>query len=189
MAGQCPTCGRCDADWAAQQSKLLGNGKKVAQLATTEDRLAPFAAWRRQFGGGLYCGDLDLVEWRLIDGEVTFVAVMEMTRVDGSRPVPQSYLDAVLARMTIRDPQGQVARTAAALMQSLAFIVVWRWDCSEFWIYCLSHHRGWWHVNGAKYRAWIARLGSGDRLRGRGVDASADGDLRPRVRRAVETSA
>lgn len=157
---QCPTCGRCDQDWTAPGSKalLLLDGTKARQRSSTEDRTVRYRDWRRTLGRALYVNDVDQLEWRMVDEQVQPVGVLELTRVDGSVPVPPSYLARILDRVQRRDPQGRVACELASRCGVFAFLVAWRWNCSEFWVYNLSAARGWWHLTPEKYRTWIAGL-------------------------------
>ena len=94
----------------------------------------------------------------MVDGAVKPVAVLELTRVDGSVPVPPTYLQRILDRIRERDPQARVACELATRCGVFAFLVAWRWDCTEFWIYNLSASRGWWHLPPNQYQRWIDSL-------------------------------
>lgn len=160
IARQCPTCGRCDQDWTAPASRqtTLLEGVKAAQHRSTEDRTRVYREWRRTLGPGLYVNDVDHVEWRMVDGHVVPVALLELTRVNGLAPVPPTYLDRILDRMCDRDPQAKFACEIAARIGVSAFVVVFRWDCGAFWVYNLSARRGWWSLTPEKYRTWIEGL-------------------------------
>jgi hypothetical protein len=154
-ANQCPTCGRVDEDWASNRPDLKGR-----QRGDREDRCRDYRGWRWKFGGGLYASDVDQIEWRIENGVFRPVAVLELTRVDGNIPVPQSYLDRILLRFGERDGQGKIARRTAELLGCKAWIVAFRWSVNEFWVYNLTDGRGWWHTDRALYRKWIEGLGT-----------------------------
>jgi hypothetical protein len=157
MTEECPTCGRVSPDWSAAASKG-GNGLKGRQHHSREDRTAPYRDWRWRLGGGLYVNDIDQVEWRLRGGQITPVAVLELTRVNGTMPVPARYLDNILQRICHRDPQGRVAVEIADRLVVCAYLVLWRWDLSEFWCYNLTDGKGWQHWNRQQYQAWLKAL-------------------------------
>jgi hypothetical protein len=45
--------------------------------------------------------DVDFIEWRIRDGELVAVGVMEVTRVDNGITVTQAYLDAIISRFEV----------------------------------------------------------------------------------------
>jgi hypothetical protein len=69
---------------------MLFDGTKARQHRSNEDRAALYRDWRRTFGPHLYVNDIDHVEWRMVERRVEPVAVLELTRVDGSVPVPSA---------------------------------------------------------------------------------------------------
>jgi len=152
--GQCPTCGRVAADWSAKFGASKGR-----QRVDTEDRAAPFRDWRRSLGRPYYVCDIDQVEWRMIDGRPVPVAVMELTRVDGNVAIPATYLEAILTRFTKRDGQGAATKAFAELMGVKAWIVLFRWDMSELWLYNLTDGRGWWRRDKRVVGKWIEGMG------------------------------
>ncbi len=87
--------------------------------------------------------DVDFIEWRFRrnregESEMYAVGVMEVTRVDKGKTVDESYKRQVLARYNERDLQGKAARKLAEALNTKAYIVLFREDCSEFWIYDLT---------------------------------------------------
>jgi len=106
--------------------------------------------------------DFDQVEWRFNDGLPTPVALFELTRVDGSMRVPDTYLQKIIDRFTARDWQGRFAIRGAELLGCEAWVVAFRWSLSEFWVYNLSKDDGWWHVDQARYKKWITNLGTSE---------------------------
>src|SRR5262245_1147423 len=139
-----------------------------------EDRALPYRNYRRTFaercattGSGLHVNDIDQLEWRMIDGRPVPVAVFELTCLDRTVTVvrPQ-YLAAILDRMQLRDPQAALACEVARRCGVEAWVIAWRIDCSEFWIFNLSINAGWWHLTAPEYRRWIVNL-EGDTCRAR----------------------
>ena len=155
---ECPTCGRCSQNWGEEGSKAVLNGVKARQHASQQDRSLPYRDWRRTIGRSLYVNDIDQLEWRVIDGEIKPVAIIELTRVNGNISVPQSYLDSVLKRITQRDPQSKIACMVADSLNVCAYVVVWRWDLSEFFVYNLTKERGWKYWSPLQYEKWIGSL-------------------------------
>jgi len=123
-----------------------------------DDRAHPYREWRRTIGRSLYVNDVDQFEWRMVDGVVRPVGLLELTRVNGNAPVGDKYLGAILARMRKRDPQERVACEIARRCGVCAFVVLWRWDLSEFWVYNLSDSIGWWQATEPQYRDFLTRL-------------------------------
>jgi hypothetical protein len=152
-AKQCPTCGHCPPDWAEKSGTIKGK-----QRGDWEDRLRDYRQWRFGLGNGCYVADVDQVEWRLRDGERVPVALFEMSRVDGNVSVPDTYLKAVLVRLLERDQQGHAAKTFAKALGCKAWIVLFRWDMTEFWVYNLTDDRGWWRMGIEHYRRWLEGL-------------------------------
>jgi hypothetical protein len=158
---QCPTCNRVIRDWSKSGVKRDGSGHKVDSLDLpdrSEDRTAPYRTFRRTFGGPCVT-DFDQIEWRK-DGSGVWipVALLELTRIDGGRRIPDSYLAAILKRILIRDPQGELAKLAAGRLGCKAWMVPFRHDLGEFWVYNLTDGRGWWHMNATGYQDWIRNL-------------------------------
>jgi hypothetical protein len=103
--------------------------------------------------------DVDQVEWRRDEeGEPYPVATIELTRVDGNRPVPASYLQKILDRFGERDFQAAHSKHVADALGVYCFIVAFRHDLSEFWVYNLSGGRGWWHLLPGQYERFLRGL-------------------------------
>lgn len=102
--------------------------------------------------------DIDQVEWRIIDGVPTPIAIIELSRVDGNVHLPKSYMEAVLHRFNKRDGQGSMIKEIAQSLKVKAWVVLFRWDLTEFWVYNLTDSRGWWQMNQEKYEGWVRKL-------------------------------
>ncbi len=144
---QCPTCGHINRDWSCEGKVTDEAGRKIDSLDLPdkkEDRGAAYAAFRRPLGLGVVM-DFDQVEYRRdANGDLVPAALLELTRVDGNIPVPKTYLAAILARYQKRDRQSQLVCEGARRLGTTAWIVAFRHDLTEFWIYNLSDERGWW---------------------------------------------
>jgi hypothetical protein len=147
------------------EKKLTASGAKAHQRNDTEHRLRPYSDWHRTLDRALLMLDVDYIEWRIIGGELVAVGVMEVTRVDQGREVTQGYLDAILHRYNERDIQSRAARKVAEALDTKAYIVLFREDCSEFWVYNLSETRGWYHTSPVGMERWLTRLGQRHRDR------------------------
>lgn len=158
---QCPTCGRVDRDWSQDGVVRNDLGGKIGSQDSPgflEDRCAAYRRFRAMMNYGAVT-DFDQIEWRS-DGQgyLVPVALFELTRVDGNVPVSQNYLDKILDRILKRDQQGELAKRAASGLDMKAWIVAFRHDLSEFWVYNLSYERGWFHGDAKWFRGFIESL-------------------------------
>lgn len=119
------------------------DGVRSRHIASKENRVLPYSDWHRsEVGRGYYALDSDLIEWRIRGGQLVPVAVTELTRVDLGVVVSRRYLDAILNRYNTT-MQGKTARYLAEALRTKAWIVLFREDCSEFWLYPLSDGGKW----------------------------------------------
>lgn len=152
---QCSMCGRVTEDWSEREGPTKGKQRK-----DSEDRCADYRAWRHRLGDGCYVMDIDQIEWRLVDGLPVPVAALELSRVDGNKRLPQSYLNAVTTRFQDRDGQASAITAFAAKMGVKAWVVLFRWDLTDFWVYNLTDTRGWWHMDKPRYTSWVKGMGA-----------------------------
>jgi len=153
---QCPVCGRIREDWSNEETKHKAISlSKDKQRKDDIDRSADYKRWRWKFGFGCYVNDIDQVEWKVIDGEKRIVSILELTMIDGDRPVPETYLQAILDRFTKRDGQADIIRYIATKLKVDAYIVAYRYNLEDFWLYNLSKNKGWKYFNKDEYRRWI----------------------------------
>lgn len=149
-------------NWSSHKSKRLSSsGGKAHQRADTEDRSAKYRRWHRTLDRKYYASDVDLIEWRSRRGEIVPVATTELTQC-GNETLSQSYFDAILERYQSRDLQAYMAREVAAALGVDCFIVVFRENLSEFFVYNLSKERGWWTLSVSRYNKWLESLGSAE---------------------------
>ena len=146
-------------DWTDEMTKSTNSwGGKGRQRKDREDRTLDYRLWRFNMPRGLYTTDVDQVEWRVRDGEMVPVAILELTRIDGDRtPVP-NYFKAILDRYEKRDSQKHTITHIASRLGVDAFIVAYLEDLSEFMLYNLSESTGWEHMDKDTYQDWIKQL-------------------------------
>lgn len=140
------------------EKKITPSGAKAYQRADAEWRIKPYSDWHRTLAPNLLMLDVDFIEWRYRNGELAPVGVMEVTRVDQGRTVDKYYTDAILQRFEQRDLQAQAARKVAAALKTKAYIVLFRQDCSEFWVYNLTDRAGWTHYSPQQMADFLQRL-------------------------------
>jgi hypothetical protein len=157
---QCPTCGRVGQDWGSNETKNTAkNRNKTRQRKDESDRVAAYRKWRWNLGHGCYVNDIDQVEWRHRNGEIEAVAILELSRVDGNAKVPDSYLDAVLNRFKKRDGQSKFINWVSKKLGIKTYIVLFRWDMTEFWLYDITNDIGWIKSMDLEwYTRWIMSL-------------------------------
>ncbi len=102
--------------------------------------------------------DVDFIEWRLRDGKLVAVGVMEVTRVDNGKEVNEQYLKSILDRYEQRDIQARATSQVAESLGTKAWIILFRENCSEFWVYNLTNKRGWWHLTPEKMEEFLKGL-------------------------------
>ncbi len=161
--GQCPTCGRMDRDWSQREAEERDSQGHKALLggdgSFKEDRAAAYRRWRYTLGKGVWAMDVDQVEWRRDEsGDPHPAATIELTRVDGNVRVPGTYLAKILDRFGDRDFQAEHSKYVAEALGVNCFIVAFRWDLTEFWVYNLSCSRGWWNLDVPRYERWLRAL-------------------------------
>ncbi len=160
MSGECPTCGRVSPDWTDPGSVKREGGIKTSQRPQLEDRTKRYREWRRTFGRSSYVNDLDQVEWRSDVEGMYPVALIELSRVDGTMKLPMGYLVAAWTRFTTRDPQSDITALIADSLGVPAFFVLFRWDLSEFWVrqFAPVENSYWDTFSPDEYQAWIEAL-------------------------------
>lgn len=126
---------------------LTKSGSKAMQRMDNEWRARPYSEWHRSLGRSYYSSDIDSIEWRFVDGELKAVGVMEITRVDNGIFVNDKYLSSILDRFTNRDLQSRTALKVSKALETNTYIILFRENCKEFWIYNLTSKKGWIHLN------------------------------------------
>lgn len=119
-----------------------------------EDRSVNYTDWRRKVGHGAFCQDIDQVEYRIIDGQIFPVLILELTRYDYENEPTKAYFDAILKRFN--KSQGQAATHFAQLLGVDCVIVLWKFDLSTFWLHNIStNNEEWYRANESRYRKWL----------------------------------
>lgn len=134
------------------------NQSKALQRSDGEHRVKPYMDWRRTIKRGLYMLDVDDIEWRYRNGKQVAVGVLEMTRVDGDKPVGEGYFQAVLNRFLNRDMQGKTTKIIAEALGTHAYIVIFRYNCSEFFVYNLTLEGAWVTYNEKQFIEFLDAL-------------------------------
>ena len=138
--------------------KWTRSGAKAYQRTDTEWRIKPYSDWHRTLDSSLLMVDVDFIEWRFRYGQLVAVGVMEVTRVDKGREVGKPYLDAIISRFERRDMQARAARKVADALGTNTYIVLFREDCSEFWVYNLTTRSTWQHYTPEQMEDFLKRL-------------------------------
>lgn len=141
--------------------KLTDSGAKARQREDSEWRAKQYSDWHRTLDKSLLMSDVDFIEWRFIDRKLVAVGVMEVSRADNDKDVNQGYLNAIIRRYEERDLQKRTAVAVAQALNTKAWIVLFREDCSEFWVYNLTSMRGWWHRTPVQMKEFLKSLKPG----------------------------
>jgi hypothetical protein len=140
------------------EKKVTPSGAKAYQRTDAEWRIKPYSDWHRMLSSRLLMLDVDFIEWRYRNGELVPVGVMEVTRVDRDRTVDAHYLDAIVRRFEQRDLQAVAARKVAEALKTKAYIILFRQDCSEFWVCNLTDRAGWMHYPPQQMAEFLQKL-------------------------------
>jgi hypothetical protein len=140
------------------EKKTTESGAKAHQRQDTENRVLPYSLWHRTLHKSLYMLDVDFVEWRFKYGKMIPVGVMEVTRVDNGKTVDSHYCAEILERYDERDFQGRATRIISNALGTKSYIVLFREDCSEFWVFNLTDNAGWAHYNPSEMEAFLKSL-------------------------------
>lgn len=135
------------------------SGTKSRQIKDREDRSLIFKDWHRELSKEYVALDIDLVEWRLINGKYQAVGVLELTRADHPF-INQDYLDKIVWRFTNRDDyQRACCMKIAKALGCQAYIVLFKKDLSEFCIYYFNKpDKPWLRLSQDKMEQWINAL-------------------------------
>lgn len=142
-------------EWENARRGASGEKKRQRPIEKEGDGYQ-YREWRRQLVEGCMHLDVDQIEWRFFNRELVPVAVIEITRYsesvedtvahNGSTQPKPGYFTAILQRFE-RDIQGRATRLLAEKLDVNAYIVLYRYDCSEFWVYNLTQAKGWEHFD------------------------------------------
>tara|TARA_R100000808_G_C2153477_1_gene163700 strand:+ start:1686 stop:2138 length:453 start_codon:yes stop_codon:yes gene_type:complete len=111
----------------------------------TEDRTTLYRDIRWKQAWNSRCvQDLDQIEYSVVDGQIVYVAIIELTRRDNHPTIknpPPRYFDAILERYD-SDMQGRLAVETAKKLGVDAYIVVFDEDVERLWVYNFSKRKG-----------------------------------------------
>lgn len=144
---------------------LTSNWKR----ASGEERTEEYRTWRTECGLAGVC-DVDQIEYRFENGHPYPAAVVELCVADpeseeipggvksGLSPSP-AFLDAVLAKVHEKRPQGAILRLLAQKLAVPLLVVVFiRTRLDEgVWVYRIGGH-GWKHWTLGEYRSGLSVL-------------------------------
>ncbi len=148
----CPACGRVQENWGEKRSAAKGHRR-----SDIEDRGREYRDWRRGIGRSFYVMDIDQVEYRYVNGVMTPVLALELTRLDGDREPPETYFQAITKRFSNRDGQAAAITQLAGKLGVDAVIVLYRYNLSQFWLYNLTKNKGWYKLSLDGYKQWICK--------------------------------
>lgn len=124
----------------------------------TEDRTTLYRDIRwKQGWPARCCQDLDQIEYSIVDDEIIYVAVLELTRRDphpNFKNPPQSYFNSILDRFN-SDFQGRFAVRTAEVLGAEAYIILFDDDMERLWVYNLSRKIGFREFTREKYFEWL----------------------------------
>ena len=162
---RCSACGNIKGSWENNSTKLLtSDGSKARQRNDIEDRAADYRKWHRELGQGIYVMDIDQFEYRIVDDGIVPVAILELTRFDDGVNLNKRYFESILNRFNKRDVQGRLITYIAEKLSCHAWIVLFKYDLSEFHLFNLTENRGrgWYHdISAERYADWITEHNCG----------------------------
>ena len=131
-----------------------------------------YRAYRRSFEAGCFVSDIDHVEWRMIDGFPTPVAILELTRLvdsDDFKHVRWEVLDRFHENV-----RGEFILEMGKELGVSVFAVVFEKDLKRFWVGNLTEDLDlanredhWMQLDNSQYEKWITNLGESDDNEGR----------------------
>jgi hypothetical protein len=96
-------------DWSARE----WDQKPDTRPGDNLDRAKPYMRFHKLLARGLYCMDVDYVEYAFVNGEPSPVAIIELTMVGIGKEPSRDYFGKIEARATQRDAQIKVLRWMA----------------------------------------------------------------------------
>ena len=117
------------------------NGVRKLLCGRTDNSEA-YKSWHRTLDRHLYLTDVDSIEWRMHNGILTPVAVIELTTFadDG---IGQEKRDAVRDRFDRKTMQGAATRAVASALKVPALVVLHKKDLSRFAVWDMGSDS--WH--------------------------------------------
>lgn len=138
------------------------HGGKGRQVIDREDRLYDYRLFREEIPAPPYPSDIDFVEYRIIDGRVVPVGILEMTCMNFPPPhaaALEKFLGKVWHRWNHEDKQGDFAREMAQRLGCRPFLVVLEPGAEIFHITPLdSLHPKWIKFDRERYTRFVRAL-------------------------------
>lgn len=148
------------------EKQMTDNGVKAYQRTDSENRAKPYFDFHRKLDRSLTAQDIDNIEYKITyaEGRATIapVAVIELTRYDSNdyfKAPTVGYLSAILQRFQ-RDAQGEVICSLAKMLGVDAYIILFKTDCTCFWVYNLSRGGVWTVQNAMEHELFLKKLRS-----------------------------
>lgn len=142
-------------------------GAKGQQRADkyTANRQGNYSRWRYEItespeikAHGLYSTDFDFVEWSFNwNGDLVAAAVIDATQADNTINVSDTYLESILKRFNTQ-MQGKCLTFASTNFRCNSYILLFRQDCSEFWLYNWTEKKGWKYMTREEHIEWLIQI-------------------------------
>ena len=110
---------------------------KPRQLEDTSSRIIAYSDWRRGWGDGAYCCDIDFVEFRYRDDRPELACLIETTVAD-KMPMTQALKVEVLRRL--RTGHGNFLASLARHLGVPAYVVLMNSEATELHVLNLTRH-------------------------------------------------
>ena len=130
------------------------------------DKTLSFRSWRQDFDAGCYAFDLDFVEVRRRDGEMTAVAVLELTvawseqldPTNGEESSGRGWYKAFTLGRLERFQRDRIL-DAAKRLECPAYLVMYDDELQHFWLYNLDRRESSWkYFSHDEYESWTRAL-------------------------------
>lgn len=118
-----------------------------------EDRSIAYTDWHREIGPDFPCQDIDQIEYRIIDGKIIPILMLELTRYDYENEPADQYFNAILERFN--KSQRKAATCFAELLGVDCVIVLFKFDLTRFWLFNLTTDQGWYSLDEDRYKKWL----------------------------------
>lgn len=129
------------------------------------DRLAAYRRMRRRVGGYCYVQDIDQVEYRMRQGMVVPVALLELTRINGGTPGadPAPVLDAIINRVYTQTNQARASIEFARRLGVPPYLIAYDRQLTRFFVHELRDADApastWTALHRRAYIDWLRLLG------------------------------
>lgn len=111
-------------------------------LCGRTDNSETYKSWHRTLDRHLYLTDVDSIEWRMANGILTPVGLIELTTFSDDS-IDQDKRDAVRDRFDRKTMQGAATRAVAVALRIPALVVLHKKDLSQFAVWDMASDA--WH--------------------------------------------